>query len=209
MHKKKSMDEKAENKTGKYEDNLEEKITTGLERVSELFSIAITKSGTKLNLNRQQIQIMLNLKNKPENLKTLQEKTSQDKSTLSKSLKELKAKKMISYKEGKDKREKIIFLTKKAEIIGTIMEDFLFVKKTLNKLSVKEKEIVYKFILELIKQALDLGLIKYQNMCYTCVFFRAKKDKMFCLYLEKEIKPKDIMIDCKDYIKNQSQINVN
>jgi len=203
------MDEKAENKTGKYEDNLEEKITTGLERVSELFSIAITKSGTKLNLNRQQIQIMLNLKNKPENLKTLQEKTSQDKSTLSKSLKELKAKKMISYKEGKDKREKIIFLTKKAEIIGTIMEDFLFVKKTLNKLSVKEKEIVYKFILELIKQALDLGLIKYQNMCYTCVFFRAKKDKMFCLYLEKEIKPKDIMIDCKDYIKNQSQINVN
>jgi len=203
------MDEKAENKTGKYEDNLEEKITTGLERISELFSIAITKSGTKLNLNRQQIQIMLNLKNKPENLKTLQEKTSQDKSTLSKSLKELKAKKMISYKEGKDKREKIIFLTKKAEIIGTIMEDFLFVKKTLNKLSVKEKEIVYKFILELIKQALDLGLIKYQNMCYTCVFFRAKKDKMFCLYLEKEIKPKDIMIDCKDYIKNQSQINVN
>ncbi len=203
------MDEKAENKTGKYEDNLEEKITTGLERVSELFSIAITKSGTKLNLNRQQIQIMLNLKNKPENLKTLQEKTSQDKSTLSKSLKELKAKKMISYKEGKDKRDKIIFLTKKAEIIGTIMEDFLFVKKTLNKLSVKEKEIVYKFILELIKQALALGLIKYQNMCYTCVFFRAKKDKMFCLYLEKEIKPKDIMIDCKDYIKNQSQINVN
>ncbi len=203
------MDEKAENKTGKYEDNLEEKIITGLERISELFSIAITKSGTKLNLNRQQIQIMLNLKNKPENLKTLQEKTSQDKSTLSKSLKELKAKKMISYKEGKDKREKIIFLTKKAEIIDTIMEDFLFVKKTLNKLSVKEKEIVYKFILELIKQALYLGLIKYQNMCYTCVFFKAKKDKMFCLYLEKEIKPKDIMIDCKDYIKNQSQINVN
>jgi DNA-binding MarR family transcriptional regulator len=208
MYKKKNMKEKYENKAEKYEDNLEEKIITGLERISELFSIALTKSGKKLDLNRQQIQIMLNLKNKPENLKALQEKTSQDKSTLSKSLKELKAKKMISYKEGKDKREKIVSLTeRRAEIISTVMENFLFVKETLNKLSIREKEIVYKFILELIKQALDLGLIKYQNMCYTCVFFRAKKDKMFCLYLEKEIKPKDIMIDCKDYVKNQSQIN--
>ncbi len=172
MHKKKNTDKRSANKKWKYEENLEEKIIAGLERISELFSIAITKSGAKLNLNRQQIQIMLNLKNKPENLKTLQEKTSQDKSTLSKSLKELKAQKMISYKEGKDKREKIIFPTEKAKIISTIvMEDFLFVKKTLNKLPVKEKEIVYKFILELLKQALSLGLIKYQNMCYTCIFF--------------------------------------
>jgi TolB-like protein len=62
MYKNENMNEKYENKAEKYEDNLEEKIITGLERISELFSIALTKSGKKLDLNRQQIQIMLNLK---------------------------------------------------------------------------------------------------------------------------------------------------
>jgi DNA-binding MarR family transcriptional regulator len=186
--------------TSKRKNEIEEKIVMGLERVSELFFTVLSKSAKKHNLNRQQIQIILNLKNKPENLKTLQEKTNQDKSTLSKSLKELKAKKMIFYKEGKDKREKLIFLTEKVNRIN-IMKDFLFVKEALKKLSSKEKETIYKFILEIIDEALRFGLIKYQNMCYTCIFFKRKKDKMFCAYLEKELKLKDIMIDCKDYMK--------
>ncbi|MFZ8803158.1 MAG: winged helix DNA-binding protein [Candidatus Calescibacterium sp.] len=186
--------------TSKRENEIEEKIVMGLERVSELFFTVLSKSAKKHNLNRQQIQIILNLKNKPENLKTLQEKTNQDKSTLSKSLKELKSKKMIFYKEGKDKREKLIFFTEKVNRID-IMKDFLFVKEALKKLPSKEKETIYKFILGIIDEALRFGLIKYQNMCYTCIFFKRKKDKMFCAYLEKELKLKDVMIDCKDYMK--------
>jgi len=91
--------------TSKRENEIEEKIVMGLERVSELFFTVLSKSAKKHNLNRQQIQIILNLKNKPENLKTLQEKTNQDKSTLSKSLKELKSKKMIFTRKEKIKEK--------------------------------------------------------------------------------------------------------
>jgi hypothetical protein len=62
-------------------------------------------------------------------------------------------------KEGKDKREKLIFLTEKVNRID-IMKDFLFVKEALKKLSSKEKETIYKFILGIIDEALRFGLIK-------------------------------------------------
>jgi hypothetical protein len=160
--------------TSKRENEIEEKIVMGLERVSELFFTVLSKSAKKHNLNRQQIQIILNLKNKPENLKTLQEKTNQDKSTLSKSLKELKSKKMIFYKEGKDKREKLIFFTEKVNRID-IMKDFLFVKEALKKLSSKEKEIIYKFILGIIDEALRFGFNKISEHVLHLYFLQEKK----------------------------------
>jgi len=68
----------------------------------------------------------------------------------------------------------LIFFTEKVNRID-IMKDFLFVKEALKKLSSKEKETIYKFILGIIDEALRFGLIKYQNMCYTCIFFKRKK----------------------------------
>jgi len=185
--------------------DIDAKIIAGIERISEIMRILLWRESFKNSLNPTQIQILLSLLfKKGLNLKEIQNFTSLDKTTLSKSIKSLEKKGFIKKtKDINDQRQKIIIISKsKKDIIDEISywaNDF---KKILCNFSLKEKSTILKFIFEFIDYSIKKGIISYQKMCSQCIYFEKRKRYFYCNFIKKNLRLIDLRIECSDFKAN-------
>jgi len=202
-----SRNRKVENAGNEYINSIggntiESKIKDGLERITEIYKTDLIDIGLKFGLSATQVQIIRKLKSAKEfELSKIADMLGIDISTLSKSIKNLEQKNIIIWR--KKGQKKILSLTKKgrkiAEESGKVDEIIDTVAKNLGE---EDKNTIYSFIYKVIDESLKEGIIRYQRMCSTCVFFSVKKDAgLYCLFLQKKLDIPDLMINCKDYIQ--------
>ncbi len=184
--------------------DIDAKIIAGIERISEIMRILIWRESLKNSLNPTQIRILLSLLfGKNINLKKIEDFTSLDKTTLSKSIKSLEKRGFIrKIRSINDKRQIIIVIDKnKKDIIKEISFWANDLKNILSYFSLKEKSIILKFIFEFIDYSIKKGIISYQNMCSQCIYFMKKREKFYCNFLKKSLKLIELRIECSDFKK--------
>ncbi len=187
--------------------DLEIKILDGLERISELFRIQLWRESLNYGLNPTQSIILLSLlRHNTLILKDLENLTSLDKTTLSKSIKNLIEKNIIKKsRTSKDKRKIFLHLTKKGETIANQIKDFyLIFLPFIQILNEDQKKEIYFFIYKLIDYSLQKNIILEQKMCSNCKFFFVddqNQNDYFCNFLNKKLDIFSLQIDCKDFKK--------
>ncbi|GIX42486.1 MAG: hypothetical protein KatS3mg129_2219 [Leptospiraceae bacterium] len=183
------------------ENDIDNKIIEGLERISEIFRIQLWRESLKYQLNPTQSLILLSLhKHQALTQKDLQNIISLDKTTISKSLKSLEQKKFIEkiIYPG-DQRFRTIRLTYKGKKIANQLTLFYQIFLPIIKEIPTEKKIIYEFIYNFILNAYNKKLIDNQKMCFNCKFFTINKSQNYCNYLKKTLQIFELQIDCKDF----------
>ncbi|MEO0269551.1 MAG: helix-turn-helix domain-containing protein [candidate division WOR-3 bacterium] len=184
-------------------ENLDFKILSGLERVSEIMKVFLRRESSKFKLSPTQVQILLSLLSEGNlKIKNLEKITSLDKTTLSKSIKNLQKKNFIEKTQSElDRREKILKIKEnKKESIKNFSLSINLFKKVLKNFSEKEKEIILKFIFDFIDYSIDMGIISLQKMCSKCIYFKIKNNRFYCKFLNRELKIRDLKINCSDFV---------
>lgn len=184
--------------------DIDAKIIAGIERISEIIRILLWRESLKNSLNPTQIKILLSLLfGKNINLKKIENFTSLDKTTLSKSIKNLERRGFIrKIRSINDKRQIIILIDKdKKDIIEEISFWANDLKNILSNFSLKEKSIILKFIFEFIDYSIKKEIVSYQNMCSQCIYFMKKGKKFYCNFLKKSLKLIELRIGCSDFKK--------
>lgn len=181
---------------GKY---IEDKIKGGLERISEIYKVQFIETGLRFGLSATQIQIIHKLKSEEEmELGRIRDMLGIDITTLSKSVKTLEKKGIVAHR--KKGRKKFLSLTAKGRKIKTEGKINKILENILANLDRKTKETLYLFIYRFIEESLKNHIIKFQRMCSACVYFSIRKDKPYCLLLQKKLEIKDLRINCEDFI---------
>lgn len=182
-------------------ETIEEKILYGLERISEILRIFLWRESLKFQINPTQYFILLSLHFREElEIKELIKITNLDKTTISKSLKNLESKNFILLKNSqKDKRSKIISINSKGKQVIEYLLKSLKVFESFIK-TFPNKEVVYKFIFQFIAFSLDKNFIEFQRMCTACLFFVSAKNQFYCKYLKKNLEIPDLQLVCDDFV---------
>ena len=186
-------------KRNKADEKIESKIKGGLERISEIYKVQLIEVGLRYGLSATQIQIIHKLKSEKEvELGRIRDMLGIDITTLSKSIKTLEKKEIVVHrKKGK---KKLLSLTTKGKKIKTEGKISKILENMLDELDRKSKETIYLFIYKLIEESLENGIIKFQRMCSACVYFSVRRNKPYCLLLQKKLDVKDLRINCEDFI---------
>jgi DNA-binding MarR family transcriptional regulator len=184
--------------------NLDGKITVGIEKLSSVFRGLIWEETKNTGLSPIQLQILIFLKYHSENLATvsyLAKEFNVTKPTISDAIKVLEQKKIIKKTSSKnDTRSYLIQLTALGKKMVVQSENFSQpFSKIIETLNTKDKIQFWSTITQLIAQLNTIGLISVQRICYTCKFYEQKKNHSFCHLLMSDLKNIDIRIDCPEH----------
>lgn len=181
--------------------NIDSKIVSGIERISEAIRLALIKKGIKLALSQTQFRLIRFLMQRgPMSQSEIVREFGLDKTTINKSLRSLRKKGFVKIVRDKiDRRSKKVFLIKNFVDLGSISV-FQVLEDSTASLSPSQKEIVYLFIYNSILELFKEGFIKYQRMCANCFYGSWRSKKFYCGYLKKFLSVKDFMIDCPDFL---------
>lgn len=185
--------------------NLDSKISAGIEKLSSVFRVLIWEQAKNLGLSPIQIQILIFLNYHSEHLATvsyLAKEFSLTKPTISDAIKILELKKFIKKTSSKeDTRSYVIQLTTSGK--KTVLQSEIYTvpfDKIVEKTDKADKELLWKTISELIYRLNSIGLISVQRMCFTCKHYKAKGQNHFCGLLQTQLKNADIRMDCPEHI---------
>lgn len=180
--------------------DINRKILQGLERITEIFRIVAWKESGTYNINPTQLGLLLLIERQSSiTIRELQRITSLDKTTLSKSIKSLEIKKLVKkHVNSTDRRNKPIILTPAGKKLFTKLQERINIFENFLR-SYNNQEVIYKFILEFIKFALDSQIIQEQRMCFLCRFFKKEEEKFYCNFLNSPLAIQNLQIDCKDF----------
>jgi len=199
--------------------NLNKKIASLLERLSQLIRALQWEIGKKKNLTPLQIQILQFLKNRKKEeiyLGKIARELGVSKGTLSESFKVLKSKNLLKGNLNlKDKRFVNPSLTpygKKVvdelDSIQNIFSNYIF------KFKEKDKKTVAKFLAKILAFLYFDGYISYARLCFTCQNFKKislKDENFFCSLLGKKMKTYEIKLECqfhKPIIPKEGGVNI-
>ena len=70
----------------------------------------------------------------------------------------------------------------------------------INLFSKGQKEELHSSLLDFIFQLTQKGIINYQRMCHSCIYFEKKGDEMYCALLEKKLQNQDLRVDCLEHV---------
>ncbi|MEO8398669.1 MAG: MarR family winged helix-turn-helix transcriptional regulator [Ignavibacteriaceae bacterium] len=185
--------------------NIESKIVSALERISEAFRVLLWKESNEYSLSPIQIQIIIFLffqKKESRTVSKLAKEFNLTKATVSDSIKKLEEKKLIIKKNDlNDSRSYTIELTNDGKNIAKKVSLFAdeFTEPIYN-LTDEQKEILLKSLLDLIYKFNQAGIITIQRMCLTCRFYSKKSSSNhYCNLLELPLKTSELRIDCPEH----------
>ncbi|GAA3560593.1 MarR family winged helix-turn-helix transcriptional regulator [Snuella lapsa] len=184
--------------------SINQKITYGLERIAKAFRVLLWEESKLYKISPIQIQILLFCaSHKQENLKVsfLANEFDLTKATISDSVKVLIKKELLLKKiNPSDSRSFAVKLTKKGNEIVNKAKGFTSVlNKSIDSLTIIEKENLLVNILSIIYQLNQGKIISTQRMCLTCFHYEKKGNTNYCNLLETALKKEKLQIDCPDH----------
>ncbi|TVR77362.1 MAG: MarR family transcriptional regulator [Saprospirales bacterium] len=185
---------------------LKEKVVSGLERLSEVFRYLYWEKAKVYNLSPIQIQVLLFLRDRPEDFRTvsfLAREFSLTKATLSDSIRVLVSKGLVSKKGSEvDRRSFALELTESGSTMASNLLDFNSpLIEGVSDFSPLELEQFYERITDLIYSLNKSGIIQVQRMCFGCRHYEKKEGGHFCKLMQKPLHTEDIRLDCPEFEK--------
>lgn len=183
---------------------IELRIVSALERLSEAFRVLLWNEAKILNISPIQIQILIFLKfHSIEKCKVsyLAQEFNMTKATVSDAVKILLQKGLIDKEiDAEDTRSYTMQLSKLGET--TIEKATLFANPMLasfDTLSAEQKEILLDSLLQIIYRLHKAGIITIQRMCQTCQFLQNREGGHYCQLLKKPLEKSSFRMDCPEH----------
>lgn len=185
-------------------ENLDNKIVAGLERLSQVFKVLLWEKAKEYSLSPIQIQLLIFIHNHTQEKSTvsyLAKEFNVTKPTISDAVRILEAKKMIEKSiDLNDSRSYTILLTEIGKKIVAETEDFPNpISKIISQTSESDKEVIWKSISDLIIGLNKSQVIDIQRTCYNCKYYSQVGSEHFCDLLVMKLEDKDIRIDCPEF----------
>ncbi len=184
--------------------NLDNKITAGLERLSQVFRILLWEKAKEHGLSPIQVQLLIFIKHHSVEKTTvsyLSKEFNVTKPTISDSIKILEQKYLIKKKvDGIDTRSYTIKLTAAGNRIVAGTEDFANpLTQLIVPFSESDKVTLWQAISTLIIQLNKMQVINVQRTCFKCRHYCVKNNNHFCNLLLIPLQKEDIRIDCPEF----------
>ncbi len=180
------------------------KIVIGLERISEVFKLLLWKKAKHIGLSPIQIQILIFVashKSELCNVSHLAKEFNITKPTISDAIKVLD-KKGIIFKDYSpiDQRSYTIQLTDLGKLTVAETNDFASpLKGQIDTFDETELKNIFETLSRLIYKLNQNGVLSVQRTCFGCRFYEENGKTSYCKLLEKELKNKDIRLDCPEF----------
>ena len=184
--------------------NLDYKIVSGLERISQVFKTLLLEKSKELNLSPIQIQLLIFIRYHSEDKATvsyLSQEFNLSKPTISETVKILEQKKYITKIEDKtDTRSYRIQVTELGKNIVSQTESFITpLTEIVTDTNLDEKLVIWKSITEIISRLNDLKIISVQRNCLNCRHYLNNGTHSFCNLLNQHLSPENMRIDCMEF----------
>ena len=184
--------------------NADNKIVAGLERLSHVFKVLLWEKAKEYSLSPIQIQILIFIQYHRAAINTvsyLAKEFNITKPTISDAVKVLEQKGLIVKTfSSNDSRSYSIALTDQGkntvEIAGNFPDPLL---QFISAMADDDKELFWKNIVSLITLLNRTGVISVQRMCTGCIHYRYAENIAWCSLLKQELEIKDLRIDCPEF----------
>ncbi|QXP70683.1 MarR family transcriptional regulator [Polaribacter sp. R2A056_3_33] len=186
------------------DNNVNQKIISGLERISKAFRVLLWEESKLYKISPIQIQLLIfcgTHKKEDLNVSFLATEYDLTKATISDSIKVLLKKELLSKTiNAKDSRRFTVQLTKKGKEIVEKTSGFTTVlKESINSFSELEKGIFLERLMLLIYQLNQKDVISTQRMCLTCFHYKKDGNNHYCNLMEEQLKNSELQIDCPEH----------
>lgn len=184
--------------------NVNQKIINGLERISKAFRVLLWEKSKLYKISPIQIQLLIFCSNhKKENLKVsfLANEFDLTKATISDSIKILLKKELLNkIVNPKDSRSFTVELTGKGkEIVKQTISFSSVLNQSIDFLTETEKGVFLKQLMEFIYQLNQKDVISTQRMCLTCYYYNKNGNNHYCNLMKKPLKNIELRIDCDEH----------
>lgn len=190
--------------------NIEGKIITALERISESFRVLLWNESKQHGLSPIQVQILIFLsfhEDEKRKVSYLADEFNMTKATVSDTIKTLEKKGLILKEYApNDTRSYFINLTSKGQKTSNQIANFTQeLQHPISKLDDQAQKDMLQYLLGIIKHLNKANIITVQRMCFSCSYYQKKENQHFCKLLNQQLQSSDIRVDCPEH---QQQIGV-
>lgn len=186
------------------EQELQNKIVVGLQRISEAFKVLLWEKAKEFRLSPIQIQILIFVAHHKEefcNVSYLAKEFNVTKPTISDAVKVLDKKGLIVKDfSHADSRSYSIRLSVEGTSIVRQTEDFgLPVKNQLDHLDNSQLNDLFSSLTSLISKLHQTGILTVQRNCFACKYHAKQGIQDHCNLLQRDLLPQDIRLDCAEF----------
>lgn len=184
--------------------NIESKIASGLERISEAFRVLLWQQAKAHALSPIQVQILVFVHTHRAQMATVSALASEfnmTKATISDSVKALLKKDLVeTVTDASDSRSYSLALTDFGRTIAESASGFMSdIENAVALFPQERKESMYTALLDLIYRLNANGVISRQRMCLNCRFLSQKQGFHYCNLLESVLYDADLRVDCNEF----------
>ncbi|MHA3789082.1 MarR family winged helix-turn-helix transcriptional regulator [Flavobacterium hauense] len=185
-------------------ENTDNKIVAGLERLSHVFKALLWDKAKELGLSPIQIQILIFLQYHSAEKNTvsyLAREFNITKPTVSDAVKSLEHKKLLEkINDTKDSRSYHLKISSEGKQAVKAAEDFTNpFSQIIAGVTENDKEILWKNISALINTLNRQGVITVQRSCKNCIHLVQNNGDYFCSLLKQPLQTSDLRIDCPEF----------
>ncbi len=188
-------------------ENLDNKIVAGLDRIAQVFKILLWEKAKTYNLSPIQIQLLIFInyhKQSKSTISYLAQEFNLSKPTISDTIKTLEQKKYLTkIADTIDTRSYRLQLTETGKQIVLETENFANpLSEIIANSTSNDKLVLWQNITSIIKQLNQLQIISIQRTCFNCKHYSQNKEMPYCNLLNQNLKTEDIRIDCAEFEKS-------
>lgn len=185
-------------------ENTDNKIVAGLERLSLVFKALLWDKAKEFGLSPIQIQILIFIHyHSPEKntVSYLAKEFSITKPTVSDAVKSLEQKKLVEKRnDSKDSRSFSLQITENGKQIVQHTEGFTNpVSLLVAGIPKSDKEVLWTAIAGIIETLNKEGIISVQRSCKNCIYLVSDNQNYFCNLLKQPLHTEDLRIDCPEF----------
>jgi len=189
------------------DDNLNSKILSGLERISEVFKSMLWEKAKQHGLSPIQIQILVFLSNHTSNLCTVSHLALEfnlTKPTISDAVRVLHYKGLVdkNITTSDSRSYSLSVSTKGNRLLKSLLDYTDPMNRELRRLDSTSREQLFKTLTVLIHNLNKSGILAVQRTCFGCKYYQSGKSSHFCNLLKQPLLDREIRLDCPEFEPN-------
>ncbi|MEL7122016.1 MAG: MarR family winged helix-turn-helix transcriptional regulator [Bacteroidota bacterium] len=185
--------------------DLNEKIISGLERISEVYKSLLWDKAKVYGISPIQIQILIFVANhrlELSNVSYLAMEFGVTKPTISDAVRVLLKKELLvkDFSPTDNRRYNLLLAEAGKKLFEELMDYTAPVSKELSELNEAERSSFFQTLTKLIYGLNQAGILQVQRTCFGCRFYQGdQRGEHYCKLLEKRLQNVDLRLDCPDY----------